>query len=73
MTTPATTPADEEMRRCQQCNAPRKGAACHKCGSPTVEPCAGWEEPALPPIDRIRELKSAMPSAYTARRSATLT
>lgn len=45
-----------EQRRCQQCKAPRKGDICHKCGSPTVEPCAGWEEPALPPIDRIREL-----------------
>lgn len=54
----AASPAEqvEDARRCQQCNAPRKGDECHKCGAPTVEPCAGWEEPALPPIDRIREL-----------------
>lgn len=48
--------AGEAPRRCQQCNAPRKGDACQKCGAATVEPCAGWEEPAMPPVDRIREL-----------------
>lgn len=45
-----------ELRRCQPCNSPRTGDACHKCGSATVAPCKGWSEPSLPPIDRIREL-----------------
>lgn len=54
----AMAPAEPAVlpRRCQQCNAPRNGDACHKCGSATQEPCTGWEEPALPPVDRIREL-----------------
>lgn len=45
-----------KYRRCQPCNAPRNGETCHKCGSETFTPHAEWEEPALPPIERIREL-----------------
>lgn len=43
-------------RRCKDCNAPRKGDFCWKCGGQTFEPCKGWEEADLPCIDRIREL-----------------
>lgn len=43
-------------RRCGTCNAPRQGASCWKCGAETFTPAAEWEEPALPPIDKIREL-----------------
>ena len=46
----------EQLRRCKKCHAPRKGATCHKCGERTFVPCAGWEEPVLPPIRLIREL-----------------
>jgi hypothetical protein len=45
-----------EPRRCKACHSPRKGETCHKCGDPTFVPHASWEEPALPPVDRIREL-----------------
>ena len=49
--------ADSQMvRRCPQCKAPRKGEKCWKCGTATFEPCEGWDEPKLPPINRIREL-----------------
>lgn len=51
----ATVP-DQPARRCNQCNAPRRGITCHKCGSATQEPCVGWEEPELPPVERVREL-----------------
>ena len=55
--TPLSKSAVEGLvRRCPQCKAPRKGAECWKCGEATFEPCEGWEEPKLPPIDRIREL-----------------
>lgn len=43
-------------RRCKPCHAPRKGETCHKCGGPTFVPHESWEEPKLPPTDRIREL-----------------
>jgi hypothetical protein len=42
--------------RCQNCNAPREGVECFKCHYPLVETAHDWEDPALPPIDRIREL-----------------
>ncbi len=45
-----------EYRHCPKCNAPRKGAACLKCGEATIEPCKGWQYPKHPPVDRIREL-----------------
>ncbi|MBW2644564.1 MAG: hypothetical protein JRE23_00040 [Deltaproteobacteria bacterium] len=48
--------SNDGVRRCPQCKAPRKGAKCWKCGEATFEPCEGWEEPKLPPIDLIREL-----------------
>lgn len=47
---------DPVYRRCKKCSSPRKGDVCHKCGDPTFIPCDQWDEPALPPIDRIREL-----------------
>jgi hypothetical protein len=47
---------EQVPRRCPQCRAPREGAKCWKCGEATFEPCEGWDEPRLPPIDRIREL-----------------
>ena len=34
----------------------RNGETCWKCGAETFVPHADWEEPALPPVDRIREL-----------------
>jgi hypothetical protein len=46
----------DACRRCPKCKAPRKDAKCWKCGEATFEPCEGWEDPKLPPIDRIREL-----------------
>ena len=45
-----------EYRRCTQCKAPRKGHKRWKCGDATFKPHEGWDEPRLPPIDRIREL-----------------
>ena len=42
--------------RCSVCNAPRKTGQCFKCGSQTTPAVDGWEEPELPPIDRIRQL-----------------
>lgn len=45
-----------EERHCGPCNAPRRGATCWKCGAETRIPCAGWEWPQLPPVDRIRQL-----------------
>lgn len=42
--------------RCQACNSPRTGESCHKCGGPLTPKHPSWEEPALPPVDRIREL-----------------
>lgn len=47
---------DGLVRRCPRCKAPRKGVNCWKCGEATFEPCEGWEDPKMPPIDRIREL-----------------
>lgn len=41
---------------CPQCNSERQGEACWKCGAATTVPHSSWEYPALPPIDRIREL-----------------
>jgi hypothetical protein len=41
---------------CPQCNSQRNGASCWKCGAETIEPSASWEYPAMPPLDRIREL-----------------
>ena len=46
----------EVCRRCPQCRSPREGAKCWKCGTATFEPCEGWEDTRMPPIDRIREL-----------------
>lgn len=43
-------------RRCKTCRSPRSSDVCHKCGSPTFVPHRDWDEPAVPPIDRIREL-----------------
>ncbi len=42
--------------RCHTCHAPRSKSPCHKCGGELTRAADGWEEPALPPIDRIREL-----------------
>ena len=47
---------NDRVMRCPQCKAPRKEDKCWKCGEATFEPCEGWEDPKLPPIDRIREL-----------------
>lgn len=43
-------------RHCGQCNAPREGGTCWKCGAETFVPHPIWKEPKLPPVDRIREL-----------------
>lgn len=53
--TPALFPG-EPYRRCGDCNAPRRGPTCHKCGAETFEPDIRWREPQLPPIGYIREL-----------------
>lgn len=45
-----------QMRRCPKCKSSREAVKCWKCGEATFEPCEGWEEPKMPPIDRIREL-----------------
>lgn len=42
--------------RCQACNSPRTGESCHKCGGALTPKHPSWDEPALPPIDRIRAL-----------------
>lgn len=42
--------------RCGKCNAPRSTPHCAKCGTETKRAAEGWEEPALPDIERIREL-----------------
>ncbi|WP_343577986.1 hypothetical protein [Pseudomonas sp.] len=49
-------PSPAPAMRCQACNAPRKGDACHKCGGPLTEKHPSWEEPDLPSVDRIRGL-----------------
>lgn len=41
---------------CPQCNSQRQGETCWKCGAATIIPAAEWEYPALPPIERIRDL-----------------
>lgn len=48
--------SNEERRHCPQCNSQRKGDACWKCGTATIVPAECWEYPAMPPVDRIREL-----------------
>lgn len=45
-----------ERRHCRECNAPRKGETCWKCGTVTHVPHPSWEYPAMPPVDRIRAL-----------------
>jgi len=44
------------MRRCPECLSPRPDVICWKCGSETFVPCDGWDEPALPPVDKIRSI-----------------
>lgn len=43
--------------RCMKCNCQRAVDPCVKCGA-ALEPagCEDWEEPEIPPVDRIREL-----------------
>lgn len=46
-----------DRRRCKPCAATRGGDNCWKCGTATFEPHPSCgDDPALPPIDRIREL-----------------
>lgn len=40
--------------RCAECNSPRTGTKCRKCGGPLTEPCEGWEDPELPDVEPIR-------------------
>lgn len=54
--TPEQAQSCNARRHCPKCNSQRKGDACWKCGAATIVPAAAWEYPALPPIDRIREL-----------------
>jgi hypothetical protein len=56
LTTTSQFDVEGLVRRCPKCKAPRKGENCWKCGEVTFVPCKGWDEPKLPPIDRIREL-----------------
>ncbi len=49
-------PPGKVAKACKTCNAPRAVSPCFKCGGELFEPADGWEWPALPPIDRIREL-----------------
>ncbi|HDR9048802.1 TPA: hypothetical protein QDA94_003034 [Burkholderia vietnamiensis] len=46
----------EPKMACRECACLRSGNTCWKCGSETFKPAAGWTEPELPPIARIREL-----------------
>lgn len=41
---------------CRMCHSPRSTEVCKKCGSSTFKPCEGWENPAVPDVDRIRAL-----------------
>jgi hypothetical protein len=47
---------DIPWRYCRNCHSQRRGLNCQKCGNETIVPCAGWENPELPPVDRIRKL-----------------
>ncbi|CAJ4327274.1 Uncharacterised protein [Burkholderia pseudomallei] len=46
----------EPKMACRECACLRSGDTCWKCGSETFMPAAGWTEPELPPVARIREL-----------------
>lgn len=46
----------EPLMYCGACGTARAKAPCHKCGGELFEASEGWEEPELPPVDRIREL-----------------
>lgn len=58
MSTPETAneAAEMRLRRCPTCRTGRKSVTCRKCGNATVLAAYGWEEPKLPPVERIREL-----------------
>lgn len=54
---PPTSGEAVDRRRCKPCAATRGGDTCWKCGTPTFEPHPSCgDDPALPPIDRIRAL-----------------
>lgn len=41
---------------CRECACLRSDDTCWKCGNETFKPAAGWTDPELPPVARIREL-----------------
>lgn len=41
---------------CEKCKTLRKYDVCPKCGLPCRPPHADWEEPKMPPVDKIRAL-----------------